>query len=60
MSALRSEEPVDLRSPEPGTDQEQLARRATQLCLRAEPHTNAAPCAMHLGEASRQLVEITV
>jgi hypothetical protein len=33
----------------------QVVRRAAQLCLRAEPHTEDSPCAAHLSEASRQL-----
>ena len=33
-----------------------VARRATQLCRRAEPHTDAWPCPSHLSEAARQLV----
>ena len=32
-----------------------VVRRATQLCLRAEPHTAQSPCPAHLSEANRQL-----
>lgn len=38
----------------------QLVRRATQLCLRAEPHAEQTPCASHLSEANRQLFGIAV
>jgi hypothetical protein len=34
----------------------EVVRRASQLCLRAEPHTDESPCAMHLNEANRQLL----
>ncbi len=37
-----------------GADQE-VVRRATQLCLRAEPHTGQSPCPAHVSEANRQL-----
>jgi hypothetical protein len=33
----------------------QIVRRAVQLCVRAEPHTEATPCSGHLHEAQRQL-----
>jgi hypothetical protein len=36
----------------------QVVRRATQLCLRAEPHTDESPCAAHLAEAHRQLLGV--
>ncbi len=36
--------------------QRQVVRRASQLCLRAEPHTDESPCAAHLSEANRQLL----
>lgn len=32
-----------------------VLRRATQLCLRAEPHTDRSPCPAHVSEAQRQL-----
>jgi hypothetical protein len=38
----------------------QVLRRATHLCLRAEPHTDEAPCAAHLSEAHRQLLGLPV
>ncbi len=38
----------------------QLVRRATQLCLRAEPHAEQTPCASHLREANRQLFGLAV
>jgi hypothetical protein len=40
-------------APEP-----QVVRRATQLCLRAEPHTDEVPCPAHVSEANRQLFRI--
>ena len=33
----------------------EVVRRATQLCLRAEPHTGQSPCPAHVSEANRQL-----
>ena len=38
----------------------QVVRRATQLCLRAEPHTDQSPCPAHLSEATRQLFKTAV
>ena len=37
------------------TARQEVARRATQLCLRAEPHAGQSPCPAHLSEANRQL-----
>ena len=34
---------------------QEVVRRATQLCLRAEPHTGQSPCPAHVSEANRQL-----
>jgi hypothetical protein len=34
---------------------QEVLRRATHLCLRAEPHTGQSPCPTHLSEAHRQL-----
>lgn len=53
----RSDVPGEL----PGTEldpagQPDVVRRATLLCLRAEPHTDRVPCVTHLSEAGRQLV----
>ena len=45
--------------PHPATDG-QVVRRATQLCLRAEPHTDRSPCPTHLSEANRQLFGLPV
>ena len=36
----------------------QVVRRAGRLCGIAEPHTTEVPCAAHLQEAHRQLLEI--
>ncbi len=47
MSAQQSDVPT--ATPE-------LVRRASQLCLRAEPHAHESPCAAHLAEAQRQLL----
>jgi hypothetical protein len=46
-------------TPEPTMDM-QVVRRATQLCLRAEPHTDRSPCAAHLSEANRQLFGLAI
>ena len=40
--------------------QPQVVRRATQLCLRAEPHAHEVPCPAHLSEANRQLFRVTL
>lgn len=61
MSAQQSDVPAELLSSElhPPTDpavRRQVVRRASQLCLRAEPHTDESPCAAHLNEANRQLL----
>lgn len=40
--------------------QREVVRRATQLCLRAEPHTDQSPCPTHLSEANRQLLRVAV
>jgi hypothetical protein len=40
--------------------QDDVARRATLLCLRAEPHADGSPCASHVAEANRQLYGIAV
>ena len=60
MSAQQSDVPAEL--PSSGTHRptdpemrRQVVRRASQLCLRAEPHTDKSPCASHLNEANRQL-----
>ncbi len=36
--------------------QRRIVRRAGQLCLRAEPHTDQSPCPAHVTEAKRQLL----
>lgn len=36
--------------------QRRVVRRATQLCLGAEPHAEESPCAAHVSEAHRQLL----
>ncbi len=38
-----------------GAAGQEVVRRATQLCLRAEPHTEQSPCPAHVSEANRQL-----
>ena len=40
---------------EVGPAEGHIVRRAVQLCVRAEPHTEATPCSGHLHEAQRQL-----
>lgn len=42
------------------SDQRQVIRRADQLCRRAEPHADEAPCRAHLHEAQRQLFDLVV
>lgn len=56
MTAQQSETPTGLPGSglDPETDR-QMVRRASQLCLRAEPHTDESPCAAHRHEAQRQL-----
>jgi len=59
MSAQQSDGPAE----DAGTDvspemERQVIRRAKQLCLRAEPHTDQSPCPAHLAEASRQLLSL--
>lgn len=39
--------------------QGRLLRRATHLCLRAEPHTDQSPCRAHVSEANRQLLRLS-
>jgi len=61
MSAQQSDVPVEIPSsvihpPIHPPMQRQVVRRARQLCLRAEPHTDESPCATHLNEANRQLL----
>lgn len=40
--------------------QRRIVRRAGQLCLGAEPHTDQSPCAAHVVEARRQLLGLPV
>jgi hypothetical protein len=61
MTAQRSDVPGAV--PEPEADAAghgDVVRRATLLCLRAEPHAEQSPCATHLSEANRQLFGIAV
>ena len=39
---------------------QEVVRRATQLCLRAEPHSGQSPCPAHVSEANRQLLGAVV
>ena len=61
MTAQQSDVPGDLldSEPEPAVGAG-VVRRATQLCLRAEPHTDRSPCAAHVSEANRQLFGLAV
>ncbi|MGI8806787.1 MAG: hypothetical protein ACR2KK_02825 [Acidimicrobiales bacterium] len=57
MTAQQSDVPMEL----PGSVadpvlQRRMVRRAVQLCLRAEPHTDHSPCPAHTSEANRQLL----
>jgi hypothetical protein len=57
MSAQQSDVPAEIPSSELDHPmRRQVVRRASQLCLRAEPHTDESPCATHLNEANRQLL----
>ena len=57
MTAQQSDHPMELLGSDVGSLMERrVVRRASQLCLRAEPHTDQSPCPAHLTEASRQLV----
>ena len=61
MTAQQAELPGDASPLAPHTGgHHQVVRRATQLCLRAEPHTDQTPCPAHLSEANRQLFRLTV
>jgi hypothetical protein len=59
MSARQSDVSEDLigSGAGPAMDRE-VVRRATQLCLRAEPHTDSTPCTAHRNEATRQLLDL--
>lgn len=56
MAAQRSEDMSERAVSGDDADQAEIARRAHQLCRRAEPHTEVVPCAVHLHEAQRQLL----
>ncbi len=56
MSAQQSDVPTETQGAEVEPTDGLLTRRALQLCRRAEPHADAAPCAPHLAEAHRQLL----
>ncbi len=61
MTAQQTELPGPVSTFEPtAAVPHQVARRATQLCLRAEPHTDQSPCPAHLSEANRQLFRLTI
>lgn len=58
-------QPVDVPGGRPDSEidagaRQEVVRRASQLCLRAEPHTDESPCPAHLSEASRQLFGLAV
>lgn len=60
MSAQQSAVPAEV--PSFGINpamQREVVRRASQLCLRAEPHTDESPCGAHLTEANRQLLGLS-
>jgi hypothetical protein len=59
MTAQRSDVPVGRAvSDVEYALSHRVVRRATQLCLRSEPHTDESPCAAHLSEANRQLLGV--
>ena len=58
MSAQQSDVPAGRPGSQAGFPvPREVVRRAIQLCLRAEPHTEESPCAAHLNEANRQLLD---
>ena len=60
MTAQSTELPVPVPALAADPAEQDVVRRATQLCLRAEPHTEQSPCPSHLSEATRQLFRLTV
>ena len=61
MTAQQTELPGPVPALEPDAAvRQQVVRRATQLCVRAEPHTDQSPCPSHLSEANRQLYRLPV
>ena len=56
MTAQHTDLPGELSTLElDAAARQEVVRRATQLCLRAEPHTGRSPCPAHVSEANRQL-----
>lgn len=53
MSAQQSDDRMVALDVE---NEDRVAHRAGQLCRRAEPHADDAPCPAHLVEARRQLL----
>lgn len=53
MSAQQSDDGMD--APDVETEN-RIVHRARQLCRRAEPHADDAPCPAHRAEARRQLL----
>ena len=53
MSAQQSDDRMEALHVE---TEHRVAHRARQLCRRAEPHADEAPCPAHLVEARRQLL----
>ena len=60
MTAQGSDEAMAVFGNVSRGDQLSVARRANQLCRRAEPHTDSAPCPAHVHEAQRQLFGLSV
>lgn len=61
MTAQQTDVPEERFASGPHPAEEpRVLRRATQLCLRAEPHTDRSPCPSHVSEAQRQLFGLTV
>lgn len=51
----------DVSQAVPGSEfnralEQEVVRRAGQLCRRAEPHTDQPPCTAHRNEARRQVL----
>jgi hypothetical protein len=57
MTAQESGVSTVVSSADAATER-RVVRRASQLCLGAEPHAEQSPCPAHVAEARRQLVGV--